>query len=99
MRSSDEHNNKQTQQTMEVSNQKIKRKLSIKCVGLVAHNEEKGVSKITKELYLSYLLLMITLKLYIRFHFSGYVILDTGPSLRTAQEPQDNPRKDLNDQS
>ncbi|KAJ6984926.1 hypothetical protein NC653_023040 [Populus alba x Populus x berolinensis] len=29
----------------------------------------------------------------------SYVILDTGPSLRTAQEPQDNPRKDLNDQS
>jgi hypothetical protein len=42
---------------------------------------------------------MITLKLYIRFHFSGYVILDTGPSLRTAQETQDNPRKDLYDQS
>jgi hypothetical protein len=46
-----------------------------------------------------YFLLMITLKLYIRFHFSGYVILDTGLSLRTAQEPQDNPRKDLYDQS
>ncbi|KAJ6905428.1 hypothetical protein NC652_023242 [Populus alba x Populus x berolinensis] len=51
------------------------------------------------ELYFSYLLLVITLKLYIRFHFSGYVILDTGPSLRTAQEPQDNPRKYLYDHS
>jgi len=33
MRRSDEHNNKQTEQTVEVSNQKIKRKLSIKSVG------------------------------------------------------------------
>jgi hypothetical protein len=48
MRRSDEHNNKQTQQTVEVSNQKIKMKLRIKSVGLVAHDEEKGVSKITK---------------------------------------------------
>jgi hypothetical protein len=33
MRRSDEHNNKRTEQTVEVSNQKIKRKLSIKSVG------------------------------------------------------------------
>jgi hypothetical protein len=33
MRRSDEHNNKRTDQTVEVSNQKIKRKLSIKSVG------------------------------------------------------------------